>query len=196
MKNIFLKRQLERQGASTKDATELAGVSDELKDVIPNLDPKAKKQIAQEIGFKPVRVSNSFRWATGGAFVSLLALVVVAQSAQPGSVLYALKRGTEEVRVIVQPGFDEEDLKQRRQDEQKKDDNKSEDQQGADLHDDSNQDDDRSESDDSHQEEENEVQNPEDPKKVEDPEDRPDEVEQKDSSGEDIPEPEDPSTED
>ena len=195
MKNIFLKRQLKQQGASAKDVKDLAGVSSELKDAAPNLDPKVKKQIAEKIGFKPVRVSNGFRWATGGAFASLLTLVIVAQSAQPGSVLYALKRGTEEVRVIIQPGFDEEDLKQRRQDEQKQDDDKSEDHQGEDVREDSNQDDNSSESEDSRQETEDEVQKPED-QKVEDQEDKPDEVEQKDASGEDIPEPEDQSTED
>lgn len=197
MKNIFLKRQLKSQGASPKDAEELSGLSAELYGLTPNLDPKAKRKIADEIGFKPIRVGYGFRWATGSAFLALITLVIVAQSAKPGSVLYALKRGTEEVRVIVQPGFDKEDLKQRREEEKKQiDDDKSEGHQGQESNEVIKKDDGHSESEDLHKQIENEVQKPEDSKKVEDSEDKTRHVEQKDMPGEDIPKPEDQNTED
>lgn len=117
MKNYFTKRQLLHQGASPEDANELARIAKDLRGSVPGLNPDVKKQIAQDIGFKPAKNTTNLRFATAGAFVALVVLSVVAQSAQPGSVLYALKRGTEEVRVILQPGFDEDDIQQRREDE-------------------------------------------------------------------------------
>ncbi len=121
MRNIFLKWQLRRSGAKTEEAKELVKIASQLKDTVPHLDRQAKKAIAHDVGFKAHRTSNRLRYATAfGLSLLLVVLTVIAQSAQPGSLLYALKRGSEEVRVIVQPGFDEDDLEKRRRDEQRR----------------------------------------------------------------------------
>lgn len=120
MKNYFIKKQLVDQGESAKDAKELADVAQKLHGAYPQLSTEAKKQIAHDIGFTQAKTTTSFRFATAGAFAVLLVLVLFAQSAQPGSVLYALKRGSEEVRLVLQPGFDDDDIQQRRDDESKR----------------------------------------------------------------------------
>ncbi len=118
MKNIILKQQLRKAGATSQEARNLTAITDGLRDSIPHLEPSAKQRIAQEIGIGQRPLYARPRFVSAGAFATVALVCIVAQFAQPGSPLYALKRATEEVRVIVQPSFKAE-LQQRRQDEQK-----------------------------------------------------------------------------
>lgn len=119
MRNIILKQQLRKEGATSQEAGDLAALTSGLQDSIPHLDASVKQRIAQEIGIGQRPRYTQPRFVSAGAFAAFILVCIIAQFAQPGSPLYALKRATEEVRVIVQPSFKAE-LQQRRQDEQKK----------------------------------------------------------------------------
>lgn len=121
MKNLLLRRQLRRQGATSQDAKLLSSIADTLSVITPSgLSSSAKKQIAADLGFTSRRHIATPKLAFASLAAVFAILIVLAQGAQPGSVLYALKRGSEEVRTVVQPGFNQEDLQQRRDDEQRK----------------------------------------------------------------------------
>lgn len=117
MKNTRLQNQLRRSGATKQESLELASVASRLHGSVPHLSATAKDQIAQQIGIRLVPVYKRPRFALAGAFVGLLILSIAAQFAQPGSPLYALKRVTQEVRVILQPSY-KEDLRKEREVEQ------------------------------------------------------------------------------
>ena len=120
MNRLLLRQQFKRQGLAKKDVKSLSNIAHGLGNAYPSLSSESKKRIAAEIGFKPQGFFTLYRVAAGSAFAAFAVLIVLAQSALPGSVLYALKRGTEEVRVVLQPGFGDDQLKQRRDEEQKK----------------------------------------------------------------------------
>lgn len=119
MKNYVLKQQLRKAGATSQEARNLTAVTDDLRGSIPHLDASAKQRIAQEIGLDQRPVYARPRFAFAGSLVALIVVCIIAQFAQPGSPLYAIKRATEEMRVIVQPSFKAE-LQQIRHDDQKK----------------------------------------------------------------------------
>ncbi|MBC7868742.1 hypothetical protein H7X69_00995 [Candidatus Saccharibacteria bacterium] len=118
MKNIRLNRQLRKAGATRQEARELSDITNDLRDSVPHLDVSVKRQIAQQIGFSQTPIYAKPRFAMVGAFATIMVLSIAAQFAQPSSPLYAIKRATEEVRVILQPSFKDE-MQHRRQDEQK-----------------------------------------------------------------------------
>ncbi len=120
MKNKILRWQLRRQGTSPKEADSLAKLAQALSVSLPELHPETKKQIAEDLGFKPRYPIIKPKFAIAGTAAAFVVLVVISQSAQPGSTLYALKRGSEQVRTVVQPGFNQEDLDKRREDERNK----------------------------------------------------------------------------
>ncbi len=119
MKNIRLNRQLRKAGATRQEARDLSAVTSDLRDSVPHLDTSVKHQIAQDIGLRQRPIYAKPRFALAGALAAIVILSIAAQFAQPGSPLYALKRATEEVRVIIQPSFKAE-IQHRRQDEQQK----------------------------------------------------------------------------
>jgi uncharacterized membrane protein YgcG len=119
VKNLLLKLELRRNGATAADADTMARIADSIGRDVPGLSNDAKQRIADEIGFS---AKKSFVTAPRLVFASFavlfIALVVLAQSAKPGQILYGLKRGSDQVRVIVQPGFKQTDLQERRAAEQ------------------------------------------------------------------------------
>lgn len=119
MKNIRLNRQLRKAGATRQEARELSGMTNDLRDSVPHLDVSIKRHIGQQIGLRQTPHYARPRFALAGAFAALIILSIAAQFAQPGSPLYALKRATQEVRVILQPSFKDE-LQHQREDEQRK----------------------------------------------------------------------------
>ncbi|MEP7205009.1 MAG: hypothetical protein ABI716_02355 [Candidatus Saccharibacteria bacterium] len=118
MKRIKLIRQLRQAGASRQEARQLSALTSELRHVLPHLDGSAKQQIAHQIGLHRTPLYAKPRFALVGATAAIIILSIAVQFAQPGSPLYALKRATEEVRVILQPSFKEE-LQHQRQAEQR-----------------------------------------------------------------------------
>ena len=120
MNNPFLRNQLKDMGSSKDESRRLADLANELNSITPPLGKATKNRIANEIGFKPTNTIPKLRLSLAGAMAIFVMLIVLAQSATPGSVLYALKRGSEEVRVLVQPGFDDSDIQQRRDEEKVK----------------------------------------------------------------------------
>lgn len=93
------------QGASAAEAKRMAHVAKAVGKDAPALSAEAKKRIAEDIGFSARKPIVTPRLAFASAFALLIVLVVVAQAAKPGQVLYSVKRGTEHVRAIVQPGY-------------------------------------------------------------------------------------------
>jgi hypothetical protein len=84
----------------------------------PGLSAEAKSRIADEIGLKPRMLFVTPRLALASVAILFVAILVLAQYAKPGQTLYSLKRGTQQVRVIVQPGFNQDDLNKLRAAEQ------------------------------------------------------------------------------
>ncbi len=121
--NILLWWQLKRNGMPDSQFRDLNAVAHQLKPLDVHLSREAKDAIAEQIGFKPVHVKTRRRMEMAGAFTILLFLTVAAQFANPGSPLYALKRGTQNVRAIVQPSYKQE-LEQER--EQEREENRTE----------------------------------------------------------------------
>lgn len=105
MKKLILQWQLRMQGASAAEAKRMAHVAKAVGKDAPALSAEAKKRIAEDIGFSARKPIVTPRLAFASAFALLIVLVVVAQAAKPGQVLYSVKRGTEHVRAIVQPGY-------------------------------------------------------------------------------------------
>lgn len=120
MKRLALYWQLRRAGVAHTEARDLARLAATIP-AVPALSSTAKQRIAEELGIAPVRFIHPIRYATAGGLLVLAALVGVSQSAQPSTpVLYTIKRGSEEVRVLLQPGFDRADVQQRREAERQK----------------------------------------------------------------------------
>lgn len=118
MRNIRLWWQLKRSGTSRADRAAMMAVAKKLQHDNTHLSRHAKDAIAEQIGFKPVHVRFHHRLQTAGAAVAFVAVIIVAQFAHPGSPLYALKRGTQHVRAIIQPSYKHE-LEQEQEQQEK-----------------------------------------------------------------------------
>lgn len=107
MSDLKLRAELHEQASRPEIADDLAELAAKMSaSDVPHLSKRAKKAIASHIGIarQPLWRRPSVL-ALSGSFAAIVLLVVIAQSAQPGSVLYALKRGTENARATVDPGF-------------------------------------------------------------------------------------------
>lgn len=99
-----LTRDLQKAGASKRQARDLSEVAGKINDVdIPHLSSDAKARIANDIGFgyNPYRRAMGYAWKGAAAFAVLM-IIVLAQPAKPGSALYSVKRGTDKVKSFVQ----------------------------------------------------------------------------------------------
>lgn len=106
MKKLKLKRELRQIGASPSEAADLARLAGQLGGVkLRGLSAGTRDEIARIPGKRVHYFHIPARYAMGGALAAVIVLVGVAQTAKPGSALYNVKRGTEEVRAIVQPGY-------------------------------------------------------------------------------------------
>ncbi len=121
MKDLLLKLELRRNGATAADADAMARIATSIGHDVPGLSSEAKKRIADEIGFvSRKQFVTAPRLVFASVAVLFMVLVLLAQSSKPGQILYGLKRGSDQVRVIVQPGFKQTDLQERRAAEQVK----------------------------------------------------------------------------
>lgn len=116
--NIRLWWQLKRDGMSDNQYNELDGVARQLKLTDVHLSREAKDAIAEQIGFKPVHTHTRTMALAGALGVLLLTVTSAAQFTHRGSPLYSLKRGTQNVRAIVQPSYKQELDQERAQEEQ------------------------------------------------------------------------------
>lgn len=116
MSNMNLKKELRMVGAGEHEAGQLADVAKLLGSVkTRGLSAEAKKRLAPDTAV--ARAPRTWiAWTAGGAFATACLLLIVAQSALPGSWLYNIKRGTEKARAAVQPGY-QETLVEKREDE-------------------------------------------------------------------------------
>jgi hypothetical protein len=104
MNQSKLARDLQKAGASKREARDLSAVAGKINDVvIPHLSPDAKARIANDIGFgyNPYRRAMGYAWKGAAAFAVLM-IIVLAQPAKPGSALYSVKRGTDKVKTFLQ----------------------------------------------------------------------------------------------
>lgn len=119
MKKLLLKLQLRTTGANAAEADAMARIAAAIGSDVPGLSGAAKQRIADEIGFSTKKtLITAPRLVFASIAIIFVALLLLAQSAKPGQILYGLKRGSEQVRVIVQPGFNQTDLQERRAAEQ------------------------------------------------------------------------------
>lgn len=121
MKTNHIRGELSAQAKTDREAEDLERFARALATAdLPHLPKESKRAIAEEIGFaRPPLWRRPLTLSLSGSFVVVLILTIIAQSAQPGSVLYALKRGSERARVLVDPDF-ERTIIERRKDEVKR----------------------------------------------------------------------------
>lgn len=110
-----LRKDLRKTGATPSEASQLADVAKLLGGIkTRGLDSEAKKRLAPNP--EVTKRSHTWQFAVAGTFAMACLLLFVAQSALPGSWLYGIKRGTENARGLVQPGY-KENLVEEREDE-------------------------------------------------------------------------------
>lgn len=99
-KDLLLKWQLKRHGASHSEAASLAQLASKLSEIeLPVLSSEAKSRIAADIGFKAHPHHQMFvRAWQGAALVAIVSVLVFAQFTKPGSALYGIKKGSDSVR--------------------------------------------------------------------------------------------------
>lgn len=112
MIKIKLRRQLRKVGAGEHEADKLADVAASLKKLQPRgLSAETKKRLAPKPELS--RESHGLRWTMAGTFATACLLLIVAQSALPGSWLYGLKRKTETIRTQIQPDYQDNLVEER-----------------------------------------------------------------------------------
>ncbi|HET9098397.1 MAG TPA: hypothetical protein VFN51_02155 [Candidatus Saccharimonadales bacterium] len=95
MKKIILRRQLQAEGATPKEARELADLAGHMDKLpLPHLSLEAKSEIAQQLGIKPSKHSFEKRLSLSGAVAVLFAIVMISQHASPSSPLYEVRKLT------------------------------------------------------------------------------------------------------
>ncbi len=118
MNKMNLRKELRKVGAGEHEADQLADVAKLLGNIkTRGLSSESKKRLAPSAD--ATKKPHTWQWAVGGSFATACLLLIIAQSALPGSWLYKVKRGTEEARAAVQPGY-KESLIEKREDEVEK----------------------------------------------------------------------------
>lgn len=116
MSSMGLRKELRAVGAGSREAEQLADVAQLLGSIkTRGMSAETKKRLAPapEAAKKP---RTWIAWSAGGAFATACLLLIVAQSALPGSWLYPVKRTTEEARAAVQSDY-KDNLVEKREDE-------------------------------------------------------------------------------
>lgn len=115
MKDYRLKQELLRTKADEAELDGLLKVASELKQADkPVLSDTTRNKIKALSG-TPRRWPVITTWSLAGSMAVFLVLLISAQYAVPGSPLYWLKQGSEEVRAFIQPGFKEKIIDIRKQ---------------------------------------------------------------------------------
>lgn len=106
-----LKAELYSSGGVPKQIDEYIKTAGQIKKAgVPKLSRRSKRRLARQLGvsrwhrpsLKPLLLASS-------TLVAMLVIVIVlAQTAKPGSVLYLLKRGSENARALVEPNYQDE----------------------------------------------------------------------------------------
>lgn len=114
MKPDKLKRELHQVGVSPYESEGLSELAKSIKESRPEgLSKEAKKRIAPHN--LPLFAAVSFRTlAMSGSFVVFLVVIMMAQSSKPSSLLYNVKRSTEEARGVIQPSYKENIAEERK----------------------------------------------------------------------------------
>mgnify|MGYP001389224413 CR=1 FL=1 len=99
----LLRRQLQESGASKQEAIELANITRLVHSAdLPTLDKATKARIAREIGIPYYSHRRVVQRASISAFAVLTVLVLaLAQTAKPGTSLYAVRKTTTSVKQFV-----------------------------------------------------------------------------------------------
>ncbi len=118
MSKMSLRKELRSVGAGEHEADQLADMAKLLGNIkTRGLSSETKKRLAPSV--EATKKPRTWQWALAGSFATACLLLLIAQSALPGSWLYRVKRGTEEARAAIQPGY-KEILVEKREDEVEK----------------------------------------------------------------------------
>lgn len=117
MRHSDIIQELQAAGASKQDAIALQKFAKKLPRQYkhPRLSGRKKRAIAKEIGIG--REWFAMRTIAVAAYAAVAAIiimpVVIGQFSLPGDPLYFVKRGTEKVRGVVQPGYADKEAERR-----------------------------------------------------------------------------------
>lgn len=115
MKKQKLTRELRKIGAGPHEAADLVDLASQLESLeVHKLSAITREDIARIPGKRVRYFHIPARYAFGSALAAFLLVTGIAQTSQPGSMLYALKRGTEEIRAAVQPGYVDDLVEERK----------------------------------------------------------------------------------
>lgn len=123
MKKAKLRKELKSVGATLHEADKLAEVAELVGSIkMRGLSAETKHRLAptQDVARRPrihaPHLTPAWKLSLGGSFATACILLIVAQSALPGSILYPVKRSTEAARLLVQPSYNDV-LVEKREDE-------------------------------------------------------------------------------
>lgn len=101
-----LEKDLRSLGVNANESEQLSILAGALrKSNLPKLSKETKSQISSIPGKR--WQLHIYTFAAGGVAAAFVGLVFLSQSALPGSWLYGIKRGSEQLRTVVQPGYSE-----------------------------------------------------------------------------------------
>ena len=103
MKKFWLKKELLQSRIKPSEVDELMAIADQLGRVEqPKLSHAARQRI-EAATHRPSKAPRIAAWSAAGAFATITLVVISAQFAPENSPLYAIKRGTDDIRAFFAP---------------------------------------------------------------------------------------------
>lgn len=103
MKKFWLRRELQQGRVKPDEIDDLITIADQLNQIkLPRLSIAARRRIEEQT-HKPGSIPRITAWSLAGAFATVTLVVISAQFAPENSPLYAIKRGTDDIRAFFLP---------------------------------------------------------------------------------------------
>ncbi len=103
MKKFWLRRELQQGRVNPREIDDLTAIADQLNQIeLPKLSTAARHRIEEQT-HKPGNAARIAAWSLAGACVTVTLVIISAQFAPENSPLYAIKRGTDDIRAFFLP---------------------------------------------------------------------------------------------
>lgn len=103
MKKFWLKKELLQSRIKPSEVDELMAVADQLGRIEQPKLSRAARQRIEAATHRPSKAPRIAAWSAAGAFATITLVVISAQFAPENSPLYAIKRGTDDIRAFFAP---------------------------------------------------------------------------------------------